>query len=100
MGATHGGRLTCDLQQRWANDNTGRKESLMKYLKRWYKDNAEWEEVTYQKALDTVLSTFNDNAEVRSMLTIGNYIPCRYSEIRVYDDKGMTALPGQTYLFP
>ena len=71
----------------------------MIYRKR-YKGNINWKEVSYDEALFTVLGTYNDTPEVRSMLTIGNYIPCQYSEIRVLTDDGMTAMPGLTCLIP
>ena len=71
----------------------------MKYLKK-FRDSDEWKEIDYDLALRTVLSTYNDNEEVRSMLTIGNYIPCRFSEIRIFDDEGLTAMPGAMCLIP
>lgn len=74
----------------------------MVYKKRFY-DSEKWEDVTYEEALNTVLSTFMDNEEVRSMLTIGNYIPCRFSEIRVYevhDGKLRTSMAGLQCLIP
>ena len=72
------------------------------YKKRFY-DSDQWEEITYEKALDTVLTTYKDNEEVRSMLTIGNYIPCRFSEIRVYEVRDgllMTSMAGLQCLIP
>lgn len=71
----------------------------MKYMKRM-KGTELWYEVSEEKALDTVLGSYKDNEEVRSMLTIGNFIPCMFSEIRVYDDEGKTAAPGLMCLIP
>ena len=71
----------------------------MKYMKRM-KGTELWHEVSEEKALDTVLGSYKDNEEVRSMLTIGNFIPCMFSEIRVYDDEGKTAAPGLMCLIP
>ena len=58
----------------------------MTYMKR-YKGSDDWQEVSYEEALNTVLGSYKDNAEVRNMLTTGNYIPCKFSEIRVYEDQ-------------
>lgn len=65
-----------------------------------FKTEDEWKEVSYEVALDTILGTYKDTPEVRSMLTIGNYIPCRYADIRVLTDDGMTAMPGLMCLIP
>lgn len=71
----------------------------MVYKERLY-DSENWEEITYEEALKIVLRTYPDNKEVRSMLTIGNYIPCRFSAIRIYNDEGMTAMAGLQCLIP
>lgn len=71
----------------------------MKYMKRFW-DNPDWKEVNYEGALHTLLGTFKDTEWTRSLLTIGNYIPCRFSEIRVYDDEGNTAGRGEEFLTP
>ena len=71
----------------------------MKYMKR-FKGEEEWIEVTHEQALNTVLGSYVDNDDVRSMLTIGNYIPCQFSEIRIYDDDGLTAMAGLMCLIP
>ena len=71
----------------------------MRYMKRFY-DSPDWVEVTKEKALEALFSTWNDNEVTRSMLTIGNLITCRFSEIRVYDDEGLTAMPGLENLLP
>lgn len=74
----------------------------MVYKKRFY-DSENWEEVTYEEALKTVLGTYKDNEEVRSMLTIGNHIPCMCSEIRVYEVRDgllMTSMAGLQCLIP
>lgn len=71
----------------------------MKYLK-CFKTEEQWEEIDYDRALWTVLGTYKDNDATRAMLTIGNLIPCRFSDIRVYDDNGLTAMPGLYNLLP
>ena len=71
----------------------------MKFVKQ-FNDKHESFEVTYEEALNTLLSTYKDNEITRSMLTIGNYIPCRCSSIRVYDEDGLTAAPGLQNLVP
>lgn len=76
-----------------------RKENDMKYTKRMKPDGRVCE-VSYEEALHSVLGTYNDTEEVRSMLTIGNFIPCAYADIRVYDDNGLTAAPGLMCLIP
>ena len=58
----------------------------MKYLKQW-KDTGEVVEVTHEDALRTVLGCYEDNAEVRELLTIENQIiPCMFSIIKVVAD--------------
>ena len=71
----------------------------MKYLKKM-KSSERWVEVGYNEALNSVLGTYKDNPATRSMLTIGNYIPCVYADIRVFDDNGMTAMAGLYNLLP
>lgn len=71
----------------------------MRYLKR-FKTEEEWREVSYDEALKSVLGTYKKNAEVLSWLTIGNFIPCRFAEIRVFDDSGNTSEPGEMCLSP
>lgn len=71
----------------------------MKYMKK-FRGEENWTEVSYDDALYSVLGSYNDTAEVRSMLTIGNYIPCLFAEIRVYDDNGMTSMAGLSCLIP
>lgn len=46
-------------------------------------DSDEWERITYDEALNTVLGTFRDNDMTRDMLTIPNWIQCQYSTIEV-----------------
>ena len=60
---------------------------MLKYYRKG-KETDQKEEITYQKALDIVLSSFRDNDMSRDMLTLPNRIICRYSEVTVEDDKG------------
>ena len=69
----------------------------MKYMKR-YKTKDDWFEVSYDKALGVVLGSYKDNPQVRGWLSVPNYIPCMFSEIRVFDDNGNTAEDGQMCL--
>lgn len=74
----------------------------MIYKKRFANEDT-WNEVTYDEALYTVLGTYKDNAETRSMLTIGNYIPCRFSDIRVFEETEyglVTSMAGLSCLIP
>ena len=71
----------------------------MKYFKR-VKGEDEWKEVNYDTALFTLLTTYKDNDMTRAMLTVGNLIPCTWSEIRVYNDDGLTAMAGLSNLLP
>ena len=57
----------------------------MKYLK-CFKGKDEWKEVTYEKALDTVLGSYKDNAEVRNLLQVEGEIPCMFAVIKVVSD--------------
>ena len=69
--------------------------------KKLYKDkDAEWKEISKEEALRTVLLNYRDTPETRSMLEIGNFIPCQFSYIQVIDDNGMTAQPGTSCLIP
>ena len=80
------------------------RRKAMIYKKRYYLED-DWNEVSYEEALNTVLTIYKDNELTRSMLTIGNYIPCRYAEIRVFTDgengkMRMTSMPGLCCLIP
>lgn len=71
----------------------------MRYMKR-FKSEDEWFEVSRKDALNAILGTYKDSLEVRSMLSIPNYIPCVFSEIRVFDDCGNTVREGEMCLIP
>lgn len=60
---------------------------MLKYYRKG-KESGQKEEITYQKALDIVLSSYRDNDMSRDMLTLPNRIMCRYSEVIVEDDQG------------
>lgn len=55
----------------------------MKYLKQFKEPDAEWKEVTYEEALDTLLTSYKDNDITRYMLSVENEIPCMFSYIKV-----------------
>ena len=57
----------------------------MKYLKK-FKNKDEWFEVTYEKALDTVLGSYNDCEDIRDLLQTAGEIPCMFSFIKVVSD--------------
>jgi len=71
----------------------------MRYMKR-FKTEEDWVEVKREEALWTILGSYKDNLEVRSMLSIPNCIPCVFSEIRVFDDAGRTSAEGEVCLIP
>lgn len=58
----------------------------MIYMKRFVTEN-EWFEVSHEKALDTLLTTYKDNEITRDMLTKGGEIPCMFSVIKVVGDE-------------
>ena len=71
--------------------------------KKQYKGEDEWMEITYDQALDTVLGSYIDSPEVRSMLDTANWIPCRFSTIAVSEIKNgreMILMPGLTCVTP
>ena len=54
-------------------------------------------ELNYEEALGIVLGTYKDNDMTRDMLTVPNWIPCRFSTIAVKEEKDgrmMTLMPG------
>lgn len=56
----------------------------LKYFKRYHTDDGR-KEITYEQALDTLLTTYRDNDMTRDMLTIPNNIICRFSTVYVED---------------
>ena len=73
---------------------------MLRYYRR-YKDQYAEEEVTKEEALTTLLSTYKDNDMTRDMLTIQNYIECRFAFIRVDDPEiAMKPMPGLWNLLP
>ena len=71
---------------------------MLKYLKQ-FKGQDDWEEIDHDAALATLLTTFRDCDMTRDMLTIPNWIPCRFSTIQVrFGD--VVAMPGLTCLLP
>lgn len=68
-----------------------------------FKDGSPAFEVSYEKALDTLLTTYRDCDMTRDMLKTGNLIMCRFSVIRVYEvtEWGrLTSMPGLYNLTP
>lgn len=65
----------------------------MKYYKQLL-SNGETAEITYDQALDYVLSQYKDNDMSRDMLTIPNRIMLRYSNILTEDDNGLVLMAG------
>ena len=75
---------------------------MLKFLKS-FKDNSEVKEITYEEALDTLLTTYKDNDMTRDMLTIVNNIDCRFSWVFVHDvtDNGeLCLIPGACNYIP
>ena len=72
---------------------------MLKYLKQ-YKGEDNWEEIDFDTALATVLNTFRDCDMVRDMLTIPNWIPCRFSTIRIVKDGTIASMPGLSCMVP
>lgn len=58
--------------------------NCLKYFKRYY-DKEERKEITYDEALDTLLTTYRDNDMTRDMLSTVNNIQCRFSTVYVED---------------
>ena len=71
----------------------------MKYFRVDYV-TGEKKEISYEQALDIMLTTWKDTEMTRDMLSIGNCIQCRFSTVRVLTDDGMTAMPGLYNLLP
>lgn len=73
---------------------------MLKYYRRYNGDQIE-SEVTKEEALTTLLSTYRDNDMTRDMLTVQNYIKCRFAFIRVDDPDAKTKpMPGLWNLLP
>ena len=73
-----------------------KKMSTLKYYKRMA-DDTNRKEITYEEALNTLLTTYRDNDMTRDMLTIPNEIPCRFSFVYVENDPEhgtMVTMPG------
>ena len=69
----------------------------MKYYKRFYTED-KWTEVSKEHALDTLLTTYKDNSFTYEMLDQVWTIPCKFSEIRVVDEKNDAAENGEYQL--
>ena len=71
----------------------------MKYYRHELDDYTKSEEITYDRALAILLTTYRDNDMTRDMLTIPNQIPCRYSRVSVRDGD-MVSMAGLYCLLP
>lgn len=72
------------------------------FFKRFHTKD-EWKEVSYEKALDSVLVDYKDCDAIRDMLTIPNRIRARFATIEVRDvtEDGVKCLmPGLAFLAP
>ena len=75
----------------------------LKYFKRYHtkEDRAE---ITYDEALDTLLTTYWYNDMTRDLLSIPNNIWCRFSTVYVEDPKGdgdiEVLMPGLHTMLP
>ena len=68
-------------------------------FRRKYHDEKDWETIDHDEALNTLLTTFKDNDMTRDMLTVPNWIPCRFATIQVKKD-GMVLMPGLSCALP
>ena len=62
---------------------------MLRYYKQYHGED-DIKEITYEEALNTLLTTWKDNDMTRDMLTIPNRIWCRYSYITIEDYKNET----------
>ena len=70
----------------------------LRYFKR-YHGKEERKEITYDEALDTLLTTYRDNEMTRDMLSIPNNIQCRFSTVYVEDHSGKMPMVLMSGLF-
>ena len=56
---------------------------MLKYLKRYKTPDADWEEISKEDALRTLLGSYLDNDITRELLESENAIPCMFSDILV-----------------
>ena len=78
------------------------KQEIFKYYRRLH-DKDEWEEITYEKALDIMLGSWKDNDMTRDMLQTTNWITCRWSTIKVtsiVDGHELVRMPGLYNMVP
>ena len=62
-------------------------KECLKYFKRYHGEEGR-HEITYEEALETLLTTWRDNQMTRDMLTTPNNIQCRFSTVYVEDHSG------------
>ena len=75
---------------------------MLKFLKT-LKGQSEAKEITFEDALEYVLSVYRDNDMTRDMLTVVNHIDCGYSWIDVHEVTGngeMCLMPGLVNSLP
>ena len=75
----------------------------LKYYKR-YRTGEGRREISYEEALDTLLTTYKDNDMTRDMLMIANNIVCVFSTVYVEevwdDDRILVLMPGLQNMLP
>ena len=76
---------------------------MLKYYRKGA-DEKEFKEISYEKALDIMLGSWKDSDMTRDMLSIPNWIRCRFSEIQVkeVDENGRAKclMPGYWNMIP
>lgn len=76
--------------------------NCLRYFKRYHGEEAR-KEITYDEALNTLLTTWKDNEMTRDMLSIPNNIQCRFSTVYVEDHSGkmpMVLMAGLYNILP
>ena len=74
----------------------------LKYFKRYHGEE-ERKEISYNEALDTLLTTWKDTQMTRDMLSIPNNIHCRFSTVYVEDHSSampMVLMSGLLNMLP
>ena len=76
---------------------------MLRYYKKFKGDDTPRVEISYDKALNTLLGTYRDNDMTRDMLTIPNNIECRYSWVYVEEEikhRTMVLMSGLVNMLP
>lgn len=76
----------------------------LKYYKQFHDKPGERKEISYDEALNTLLTTYRDNDMTRDMLTTANRIDCRFSVVDVEeiteDGMRMVLMAGLRNMLP